>query len=298
MTAEPLPEQAHVIPCGDEAMVAVLHPGTRPQSELGVLVIVGGPQYRVGSHRQFVLMARDLAAAGYPVMRFDYRGMGDAGGALRNFEAVDEDIRVAVDAFVGALPSLRRIVLWGLCDAASAALMYCQRDARVSAMVVANPWVRTDAGEAQAMLNHYYGNRLLQWSFWKKALSGGVNPMRALREFTRVLVNARGNSSGATAAPPAPFLERMRTGAERFGGRVLWLISGRDLTAQEFMAVAEKDERWLRAMANPRFQLVRLRNADHTFSGREDLRRATAACRDFLDELCASDASPGVRSWG
>jgi len=52
----------------------------------GVLIVVGGPQYRVGSHRQFLLLSRRLAAEGHPVMRFDYRGMGDASGAMRGFE--------------------------------------------------------------------------------------------------------------------------------------------------------------------------------------------------------------------
>ena len=45
---------------------------------IGIIVVVGGPQYRVGSHRQFLLLSRALASAGYPVMRFDYRGMGDS----------------------------------------------------------------------------------------------------------------------------------------------------------------------------------------------------------------------------
>ncbi|KAB8057318.1 hydrolase 1, exosortase A system-associated, partial [Janthinobacterium violaceinigrum] len=44
----------------------------------GVLIVTGGPQYRVGSHRQFVLLARALAAQGVPVLRFDLRGMGDS----------------------------------------------------------------------------------------------------------------------------------------------------------------------------------------------------------------------------
>lgn len=93
----------------------------------GVLIIVGGPQYRVGSHRQFVLLSRRLAGEGYPAMRFDYRGMGDAGGAMRSFEDVRADIGAAIEAFQRAVPSLRRIVLWGLCDAASAALLYVRR---------------------------------------------------------------------------------------------------------------------------------------------------------------------------
>ena len=43
-----------------------------PQQNTGVVIVVGGAQYRVGSHRQFVQMARLLAAAGYPVLRFDF----------------------------------------------------------------------------------------------------------------------------------------------------------------------------------------------------------------------------------
>ena len=78
--------------------------------------MVGGPQYRVGSHRQFVLLARDLAADGFPVFRFDYRGMGDSEGEFRGFEHVEDDIAAAVEAFRSASPGLREIVLWGLCD--------------------------------------------------------------------------------------------------------------------------------------------------------------------------------------
>ena len=39
-----------------------------------MVIVVGGPQYRAGSHRQFTLLARHIAAAGYPVLRFDARG--------------------------------------------------------------------------------------------------------------------------------------------------------------------------------------------------------------------------------
>jgi len=49
-------------------------------ADTGVLIVVGGPQYRVGSHRQFVMLARFLADHGVPCMRFDYRGMGDVSG--------------------------------------------------------------------------------------------------------------------------------------------------------------------------------------------------------------------------
>jgi len=33
---------------------------------------------------------------------------------------IEADIRSAIDAFTDSLPSVHRVVLWGLCDAASA----------------------------------------------------------------------------------------------------------------------------------------------------------------------------------
>ena len=71
--------------CGQDWLLGVVTRPEKPRSR-GVLVAVGGPQYRAGSHRQFVLLANDLAAQGYAVMRFDYRGMGDSTGEPRTFE--------------------------------------------------------------------------------------------------------------------------------------------------------------------------------------------------------------------
>ena len=127
-------EQAFTFDCQGKALLGILHVG-EAHARRGVLVVVGGPQYRVGSHRQFVLLARALAAAGFPTLRFDYRGMGDADGEARDFEAVSDDLKAAVDALCQRCPQLQEIVIWGLCDAASAALFLCRpgySDQRVS----------------------------------------------------------------------------------------------------------------------------------------------------------------------
>lgn len=92
-------ERARVFRVDGDELVGILHAGPE-QARRGVLIIVGGPQYRVGSHRQFLLLARRLAADGIPVFRFDYRGMGDAGGAARTFEEVSADLRTAIDVFM------------------------------------------------------------------------------------------------------------------------------------------------------------------------------------------------------
>jgi len=82
----PSHEQVVVYECQGQRCVGLVHaPGA---ASIGVVIVVGGPQYRVGSHRQFLLLARSLAADGVPVLRFDYRGMGDSEGDIRDFENV------------------------------------------------------------------------------------------------------------------------------------------------------------------------------------------------------------------
>jgi hypothetical protein len=55
----------------------------RSNAKRGILMVAAGA-YRVGPHRQFLLLARDWAANGIPVMRFDYQGQGDSEGAGRS----------------------------------------------------------------------------------------------------------------------------------------------------------------------------------------------------------------------
>lgn len=281
-------EQALGFACGGEQLVGILSPSAAP-ARRGVLIVVGGPQYRAGSHRQFALLARALAAQGIPAMRFDYRGLGDSGGALRNFEMVQDDLRAAVDAFLHAVPGLQQVVLWGLCDAASAALFYAHGDPRVAGLVLLNPWARTEDGLARATLKHYYRDRLLQPALWKKIFSGQFEFRAALRSFAGVLGAARGNGNTnqqaapepAAAAVPAPVYAlgappggpdlhgRMLEGMQRFGGPVLFIFSGADLTAQEFLDMTKASRRWQDLLAAPRVQQQTLAAADHTFSRRE-----------------------------
>ena len=156
-----------------------------------VLVVVGGPQYRVGSHRQFVLLARALSGRGIPVLRLDLAGMGDSGGEFRGFEHSAPDIRAAIDLLQHHEPQVREVCLWGLCDGASAALMYACQDPRVTQLVLLNPWVRTTEGQAQAYLDAYYGRKLRSLGFWRRmffhpaaiprAASGYLSNVRSAR---------------------------------------------------------------------------------------------------------------------
>jgi exosortase A-associated hydrolase 1 len=287
-------ERALVFACRGDSLLGVLHPPQRAGADLGVLVVVGGPQYRVGSHRQFVLMARALAHAGIAVLRFDYRGMGDSEGGQRTFEDCGDDIRAAIDALLAAVPNLTGVVVWGLCDAASAALMHVTRDPRVRGLVLVNPWVRTTAGEARAYVQHYYGQRLLQPSFWRKVLSGKFDLRRSVREFTSTLGQSR--AAGSAASSSGSFIDRMRAGFTGFDRPVLVLISERDLTAAEFTTMCGEHDAWQGAMARNSVRTVRLEGADHTFSTRGALDLATSQLVAWLTDVGAeSTATASLR---
>jgi len=274
-------EKAVIFECGGESLVGVLHAASAA-GDVGVLIVVGGPQYRVGSHRQFVAMARRLAAAGHDVLRFDYRGMGDSDGPFGGFEKCGDDIRAAIDSFLRERPQLRGVVLFGLCDGASAALMYAPKDARVAGLMLANPWVRSESTQAATILRHYYWKRLLDPSFWSKLLKGGLDVRKSIAGLSTNVQNARSTSGGA-----ASFIDRMRESLTSFRGRTLLLLSGDDLTAREFADLFDRDGPWL--AARKRAQVVRkdLPEADHTFSQRPALESATNACAEWLKTVGA-----------
>jgi exosortase A-associated hydrolase 1 len=259
-------ERAEVFSCAGEQLLGIAACPELPV-DCGVLIIVGGPQYRVGSHRQFLLLARRLAAEGYPSLRFDYRGMGDSGGAMRDFEHVADDIGAAIDAFQRACPAVKRVVLWGLCDAASAALLYVQAggDPRVTGLVLLNPWVRSEASLAQTHIKHYYGQRLMQREFWLKLLSGKMQVLKSVRGLLTTAQQARSGRVQASNESRS-FQDRMAAGLRQFPGRVLLILSGQDYTAKEFLEFAGLNTAWSGLIEASRVSRVDVANADHTFS--------------------------------
>jgi len=279
-------ERALAFACRGAWLYGILSLPNTPQPQpRGVLIVVGGPQYRAGSHRQFTLLARDLAAGGIPAMRFDYRGMGDSEGEFQTFENVDDDVRAALDRFFAEVPGMIEVVLWGLCDGASAAAMYAPQDPRVAGLVLLNPWVRTEEGAARATIKHYYKDRLFDADFWNKVKRGQFDVKASLRSLWATAGQAFGPKPDAGPAAPggaAPLPERMQGALTRFGGRVLVVLSGADLTAQEFAGLAARPGAWQRLLGAPRFTRQQIDHADHTFSRRPWQDQVSGWTRDWL----------------
>ncbi len=253
-------EQALTFTANNQELLAISHSGLK-QNSTGVLIVVGGPQYRVGSHRQFVQLSRSLAKQGISSFRFDCAGMGDSCGEKQEFDNIDDDIKAAIEAFLIAQPHLQKIVLWGLCDAASAALIYAHQDERVNGMVLLNPWLRSEQAMGKTMVKYYYVQRLLSKSFWKKLFRGKVNVTASARD-------AKGfvkNSLVADAQSTSSYQARMLAGLQAYQGKICLLLSGEDLTAREFTQQTKSNKAW-RKFSHDHNEIHRLAGADHTFS--------------------------------
>jgi hypothetical protein len=140
-------------------------------------------------------------------------------------------------------------------------------------LVLVNPWVRTEQGEARVQLRHYYLRRLFQASLWQKVLRGEFRFREAAAAFWKSIVSAMRRGTASHSMQELPTDEalpaRMEAALSRFQGRVLLILSGNDLTAQEFKDVAGGSSRWRGLLEGDRITRCDLPEANHTFARRD-----------------------------
>jgi exosortase A-associated hydrolase 1 len=272
-------EQGVVFDCGENRLVGI---ATIPEvtAKVGVLILVGGPQYRAGSHRQFTLLARSLGEAGIASFRFDYSGTGDSEGQKRDFDETQEDVFAAAQTFLDTAPGVSQLVLWGLCDAASSAMMFAHLDPKVIGMILLNPWVHSGEYSPDVKLTHFYRPLLARGHTLRHLVSGRNKIIPTLKEMgkdTLALVENRSFYSSAKSSHQS-FVQAMLDGLKQFQHSVMFVLSEEDLTASEFSSLIKHDPKWRRAISNPSISLNTLPAADHTFSkstSKEEVSRLT-----------------------
>jgi exosortase A-associated hydrolase 1 len=165
-------------------------------------MVTGGTQARIGSHRMYGRLAASLAQAGHSCFRFDRRGVGDSEGEDPGFRASRDDLIAAADAFRTHQPGLNRLFGFGLCDGATA-LMLFGRDAGLDGLVLVNPWlVEAEAGTPPpAAIRRHYRERLTSRDGWRRLLSGRISLRKAAWGLRRAAAPPRsGIGAEATAA--------------------------------------------------------------------------------------------------
>ena len=78
-----------------------------------------------------------------------------------------------------------------------------------------------------------------------------------------------GKADNDESSSTAPLPERMLAGLRRFNGKILLILSGNDLTGQEFSDLVKGSAEWQRLLAVPGVLRQDLPEANHTFSRRE-----------------------------
>lgn len=257
--------------CLGATLAGMAHPA---DGVTGVVIVTGGVQTRVGSHRGFVELADRLAAAGYPVLRFDRRGVGDSDGADPGFRDSAPDIAAAAAALRAAFPHVRHVVGWGLCDGAAALALH-GGDLGLDGLILANPWTQDSDGPVdlppRAAIVARYRERLTSPSEWRRLLLKGLDVKAALRGLWRL-----------ARQEPAPMLARaLADGLGRFRKPVLILLADRDATAQAFAALWRGPT--FRTLRNrPDIELNSIAGATHTFARAEDMQRLADQCLAWL----------------
>lgn len=230
--------------CEGETLAAALD---LAEASTGLLIVTGGNELRCGAYGSQAELADKISTAGFPVLRFDRRGVGDSSGENFEFTTSGPDIAAALAAFRAKLPRLKRIVAYGNCDAASALMLIS--GAGCDALVLANPWTFEPEAEAAepepeaqppmtpGAIRAHYLRRLANPRALLRLLTGKVK----LGQMAGSLIDA------VKPAPPPPTLAQdMAAGLAEFSGPATILIAENDRTGQVFLSHWNKADQRLR----------------------------------------------------
>jgi pimeloyl-ACP methyl ester carboxylesterase len=242
---------------------------SRPPSELpirrpAVVILNTGIAHRVGHHRMYVKMARELAASGHLAFRFDFSGLGDSasrGDGLSPIEAHKADVSEALD-WLTASCDVNEAVLIGLCAGADIALYYGHSDKRVLGLVLLDPTIPPTA----RFYAHYIGRRLTRLRSWWSFVSGRGRIWQELNERARLALGA------APTQPVSAAEHKFRSELEQLylksldrNLKVLLVLTGGPLEGRQSYR-----EQLFEALPNVPFQgrvsLEHFKDADHTFT--------------------------------
>jgi len=255
-------------------------PAPRPT----VVILNTGIIHRVGHHRMYVTLARQLAASGHSVLRFDFSGIGDSrsrDGVLNPTAACLEDISEALN-YLDDLGFGGTFILVGLCSGADIALRYGPSDERVVGLVLLDPTIPPTV----RFYAHYIGRRLMRLRSWLTFARGRGRIWQDMTERARLVFTKRPQESQSSVIDPQirGELERVYKALVTRGTRLLVVLTGGSMQGRQSYR-----EQLLEAFPNVPFDdalvLEHFEDSDHTFTSPSQRERLKNVVLDWTGTM-------------
>lgn len=229
LATSPRPEPVTFLNKNGLRLFGLLHQPERPRHPgVAILLLSPGVKMRVAPHRLYNKMARRFVELGYPVLRFDFHGLGDSEGEAPEALLADfygatqvgrfiDDTIVAMD-WMQQHHDTTRFIVSGLCGGALTGLLAARRDPRIISLLGLSIPVILDGSNIDASKymtdaqlagtrNRYLGKLRLWdpvvWRSWVRFFSLQSHYSLILKSLTRPLA-ARFGQKARPAAAPAP----------------------------------------------------------------------------------------------
>ncbi len=254
---------------------ATLHRPSAGAPKGAMLLLGGWSGDSLGPHRLFLLFARQLAAAGYLVLRLDYRGRGTSDGRVDDatIASMLADATAAADRLQQEAGAETALTVIALCSGCKVAIALAAARPAISRLVLWSAEVMGSLRSADTNLRKSlnalrgYLRKLWRRETWRKILRGKVEA----RMVGKALV-AHETRSPAEARAEDQWLARFR----HYRGSVRFIYGGSDPAAKPAATAYQRFcERHKIA-----FELDTIPHAGHSFYStpwrHELLRRTTA----------------------
>ncbi len=181
----PMTRSFRQIVCESDMLAATLD--SAPGST-ALLIVSGGNEIRSGAHSGMAHLALNISKHGFPVLRYDRRGIGESTGQNRGFLGSAGEIAAVAKFLRHEQQQVGEIIAFGNCDAATALALFGP-DAGIDGYILANPWVIEMATEpdteksmpSSAAIRSRYWDRLRNPRTIIDLLSGKINFMKLLK---------------------------------------------------------------------------------------------------------------------
>ena len=273
-------EQAVLL--GRHSLVGIV---TRPlpaqqNDEPAIVILNTGIVHRVGHHRMYVSLSRELAMSGRTVVRFDFAGIGDSkprSDSTSPLMASLSDIREVLDTMEKS-HEVKRFILVGLCSGADHAVLYTHTDSRVVGLVLMDPTLPPTL----RYYIYYVMQRLKHIRNWISVATGRSGLMRLVSTHLISSVRPKTELEGLNLQNLrfSSYLPQCYRGAAARNVRMLAVftsVSVRHTYKQQML------DAFPEASAGGKLRLEFFPESDHLFSGAKERTRLRTVISDWLD---------------